>query len=100
MVVRTPLSALVLSFALSSAVFPFATKADPRVLTAPELAGVTAGAVKLPPIQINVNTTAQVAVAIPVAIAVCAVCKNPAVTAVAQGTALNINLAKLVNAAR
>lgn len=98
--VRGSLSALVLCIALSPAVFPLAAKAEPRVLTAPELAGVAAGAVSLPPIQINVNTNAQVAVAIPVAIAVCAVCKNPAVIAVAQGTAFNINLAKLVNAAR
>ena len=98
--VRVPLSALVFCLALSPAVFPFAAKADPRVLTASELEGATAGAVSLPPIQINVNTTAQVAVAIPVAIAVCAVCKNPAVIAVARGTAFNINLAELVNAAR
>lgn len=97
--VRSMLSALVVCLALSPVVFPVA-KADPRVLTTPELEGVTAGAVKLPPIQINVNTTTQVAVAIPVAIAVCAVCKNPKVVAVAQGTAFNINLAKLVNAAR
>jgi hypothetical protein len=99
MLMRIPLSALVLCLALSPAVFPFAAKADSRVLTAPELAGVTAGAVRLPPIQINVNTNAQVAVAIPVAVAVCGICKGAPI-AVAQGTAFNINLAKLVNAAR
>jgi hypothetical protein len=95
-VTRTLLSAAVLCLALSSAAIPSAAKAEPRALTDPELAGVTAG-VAMPPIQINVNTTAQVAVAVPVAVAVCAVCDSPAVIAVAKGTAFNINLAQLVN---
>jgi hypothetical protein len=99
-VVKGRLSALVICLALSPAVFPLAAKADSRVLTAPELAGVTAGVVKLPPIQINVATNAQVAVAVPIAVAVCAVCKRPNVIAVAQGTAFNINLADLTNVAR
>jgi hypothetical protein len=99
MVTRIPLSALALFFTLSPAVFPFAANADPRVLMAPELAEVTAGAVSLPPIQINVNTNAQVATAIPVAVAVCAVCKGAPI-AVAQGSAFNINLASLINSAR
>ena len=94
------LSALVFCIALSPAVLTFAANADSRVLTAPELARVTAGAVKLPPIQINVATNAQVAVAVPIAVAVCAVCKRPNVIAVAQGTAFNINLADLTNVAR
>lgn len=99
MVVKAPLSALVLCLALSPAVFPFTAKADPRVLTAPELAGVTAGAVQLPPIQINVNTNAQAAIAVPIAIAVCAACKNPTVVAVAEGAAFNLNSAELGNLA-
>ena len=99
--VKTPLSALAVCLALSSAVFPFAAKADPRVLTAPELAGVTAGAlVQPPPIQINVNTNQQVALAIPIAVAVCAVCRNPSVIALAEGRAFNINLARLTNLTR
>jgi hypothetical protein len=97
MVVKLPLSALAFCLALSPAVYPVAAKAEPRVLTAPELAGVTAGAVKLPPIQLNVNTTAQVAVAVPIAIAVCAACKNPIVTARAEGAAFNFNSANLAN---
>ena len=97
---NVPLSALALCLALLPAVFPFAAKADPRVLTAPELAGVTAGLVQLPPIQINVNTNAQVALAIPVAIAVCAVCRNPNVIALAEGRAFNINLARFTNLTR
>jgi hypothetical protein len=96
---KVPLSALALCLALSSAVFPFAAKADPRVLTAPELAGVTAGLVTLAPIQINVNTNAQVALAVPIAIAVCGVCKNPTLVALAEGRAFNINRANLANLA-
>lgn len=95
--IRVPLAALALCLAWSPAVFPFAAKADPRVLTAPELAGVTAGAVKLPPIPINVNATTQVAVAVPIVIAVCAVCKKPTVIALAEGAAFNFNSADLAN---
>lgn len=96
--IKIPLSALVIGVALSSTVFPFAAEADPRVLTAPELAGVTAG-LSLPPIQINVNTNAQVAVVTPIAIAVCAACRSPSLIAVAEGRAFNLNLAQLTNIA-
>lgn len=99
MVVKAPLTALALCLALSPAVFPFTAKADPRVLTAPELAGVTAGVVKLAPIQINVNATGQAAVAVPLAIAVCAACKNPTLIALAEGKAVNFNSAELTNLA-
>jgi hypothetical protein len=97
MVIKSPVAALAFCLALSPAVLPFAAKADPRVLTASELAGLTAGAVKLPSIQINVNTNAQVAVAAPIAVAVCAACKSPSVIAVAEGRASNFNLAQLTN---
>ena len=52
------ISFLALCLALSPAVLPFAAKADPRVLTPPELAAVTAGNLILPPIQINLNNAA------------------------------------------
>jgi hypothetical protein len=93
---KCPVSALVLCFAFLSAGVSFAANADSRVLTAPELAKVTSGALRLPPIQINVNTVSQIAV--PVAIAVCAACDDPVV--IASARAINLNLARLRNVAR
>jgi hypothetical protein len=99
MVTRTPVFASILCLALSPAVFPFAAKAEPRVLTAFELAAVTAGRVILPPVQINVNHTAQTARATAVSTAVCSACTNATVTASSSATAFNVNLAELTNLA-
>jgi cobalamin biosynthesis protein CobT len=97
MVARTSLFVSVFCLALSPAVLSFAAKADPRVLTTSELAAVTAGRVNLPPIQINVNTTVQVARATAISIAICAACNNATVTAFSDATAFN--LAELTNLA-
>jgi hypothetical protein len=53
---------------------------------------------QLPVIQLNVNAITQSAVAVPIAIAICAACDDPIVAALADANALNINIAKLVNA--
>jgi hypothetical protein len=78
---------------------PFAAKAEPRVLTGSELAVVTAGRMTLPPLQINVNTTLQVARATAVSTAICTGCTNATVTAFSNATAFNVNLAELTNLA-
>ena len=96
---RTLLFASVFCLALSPAVFPFAAKTDPRILTTPELAAVTAGRVVLPPSQINVNSTVQVARATAISTAVCAACNNATVTAFSDATAFNVDLAALTNLA-
>jgi hypothetical protein len=93
------ISFLALFLALSPAVLPFAAKADPRVLTPPELAAVTAGRVILPPIQINLNNTVQAARATAASIAICSRCTNATVTASSAATAFNVNVAELTNAA-
>jgi hypothetical protein len=94
---RTSLFALVFCLAWSSGVFSPAAKAEPKVLTAVELAAVTSGRMA-PPIQINTNTTTQVARATAISIATCAACANATVTASSSATALNTNLAEVTNA--
>ena len=94
---RTPHLTVVLCLALSPAVFPIAAKAEPRVLTAAELAAVTAGRAILPSIQINVNNTVQIARATAVSIAICTTCTDATVTAFSEATAFN--LAELTNLA-
>ena len=96
---RVPLAALAFCLALSPAAIPMGAKADPKVLTAPELAAVTAGRVVLPPIQLNLNATAQVANATAISIAVCAACGRANVAAISQAAAFNINAARLTNRA-
>ena len=86
---RTLLFASILCLASSPAVVPFAAKADPRVLTTSELAAVTAGRVIRPPIQINLNSTVQVARATAISTAVCTGCNNATVTAFSNATAFN-----------
>ena len=93
------ISFLALCLALSSSVLPFAAKADPRVLTRPELAAVTAGGVILPSIQINLNNTVQEARATAASIAICSRCTNATVKASSAATAFNVNVAELTNAA-
>ena len=93
------ISLLALCLALSPAILPFAAKADPRVLTPPELAAVTAGRVMLPPIQINLNNVVQVARATAASIATCSQCINATVNASSAATAFNVNVAELTNAA-
>ena len=97
MVARTLLFASAFCLALSPAVVPGAAKADPRVLTTSELAAVTAGRVVRPLIQIDLNSTVQVARATAISIAVCAACNNATVTAFSNATAFNVNLAELTN---
>jgi hypothetical protein len=75
-------------------------QAEPKILAPTELEMVTAGLLQLSALQINVNAVTQSAVAVPIAIAVCAACNDPVVTAFADADALNINIAKLVNARR
>ena len=99
MVARPLLLASVLCLALSPAVAPFAAKADPRVLTTPELAAVTAGGVVRSLIQINRNSTMQLASATAASTVVCAACNNATVTAISNATAINVNLAELTNLA-
>jgi cobalamin biosynthesis protein CobT len=96
---RTPHLTVVLCLALSPAVFPIAAKAEPRVLTAAELAAVTAGRAILPSIQINVNNAVQIARATAVSIAICTTCTDATVTAFSEATAFNVNLAELTNLA-
>jgi hypothetical protein len=98
-VLRTVLFASVFGLALSATVLPFAAKADPRVLTTSELAVVTAGRVIRPLVQINVNSTVQVARATAISTAVCVACNNATVTASSNATAFNVNLADLTNLA-
>jgi hypothetical protein len=98
-VARTPLLALIFCVAFSPVVISPPAKADPRVLTTSELAAVTAGRVNLPPIQINLNTTVQVARATAISLAVCAACNHATVTAFSDATAFNVNLAELTNLA-
>jgi hypothetical protein len=93
------ISLVALCLALSPSVLPFAAKADPRVLTPPELAAVTAGSVILPPIQINLNDTVQGARATAASIAICLRCTNATVKASSTATASNVNVAELTNAA-
>ena len=98
--VRTLLFASVFGgLALSATVLPFAAKADPRVLTTSELAVVTAGRAIPPSVQINVNSTVQVARATAISTAVCVACTNATVTASSNATAFNFNLAELTNLA-
>jgi hypothetical protein len=99
MVARTTLVVSVLCLALSSAVVPVATKADPRILSAHELEAVTAGRTIRAPIQINLNNTAQVARATAISSAVCIACNNAMVTAFSQAAASNVNVAELTNQA-
>jgi hypothetical protein len=98
-VTRSKRTALALLCVALPAALPFGAKADPRVLTGPELGAVTAGLIVLPPIQINVNAVGQVAVATSVAVPVCALCTNPRVEAAAPATAFNINVAEFRNIA-
>jgi hypothetical protein len=95
-VTRTLVLTSALCVALLPAIFPFAAQAEPRVLTPPQLAAVTAGRV---PVQINVNRTAQIARASAVSTAVCSGCTNATVTASSSATAFNVNAADLTNLA-
>lgn len=72
-------------------------KAEPKVLTGSAMDVVRAGVVVLAPLQINVNANAQAAIATSVAVSFCAVCNNPVVQAVAPASAVNINIAALLN---
>ncbi len=94
---RISLFALLFCLAWSPSVFSPAANAEPKVLTAVELATVTAGRAA-PPIQININTTTQVAKATAIAIATCTACANVTVAASSSATAANINLSSLTNA--
>ena len=97
--VRSSLCRLIFCLALSAVMLPVAAKAEPRVLTTSQLATVTAGQITLQPIQINLNTTVQVARATAISIAICAACTNATVTAFSRAAAFNFNVAELTNAA-
>lgn len=96
---RALIVASILCLALSPAVLPSAAKADPRVLSASDLEAVTAGRVILPPIQINLNNSVQVARATAISTAICVACINATVTAVSEASAFNVNMAELTNLA-
>ena len=96
---RTVVFASISGLALTATILPSAAKADPRVLTTSELAVVTAGRGIPPSVQINVNSTVQVARATATSTALCVACNNATVTASSNATAFNVNLAELTNLA-